>query len=109
MSFIGEIAHYHFKLPRDLNHDDEGATHFCAWLWQVLIACQCQSLHKDTGREMHVTGSYVERGSLLSLGKLREYRNNPFCTLPNNYCNMKIITVEAQKLCHDGVTFRNVI
>lgn len=35
----------------------------------------------------------VEKKDHLSAGFAGE--NNPFCTLPNNYSNMKIITMEA--------------
>lgn len=83
-------------------HYNQGEMHFCAG--DLLIARQCQSLHEDIEADcVWQAAATAERGSVRpswssqAVGK----GNNPFCTLSNNYSNMKIITVEAMQLYHE--------
>lgn len=48
--------------------------------------------HREGEHAWQVLGQ-VERGA--SLGSVYRRVNNLLCTLPNNYSNMKIITMEA--------------
>lgn len=90
-------------------HYNQGEMHFFAE--DLLIAWQCQSLHEDVeaDRMWQVFLFFCiraererERTGCGRQSKQPEKKgNNPFCTLSNNYSNMKIITVEATRLYHE--------
>lgn len=72
--------------------------HFCAG--DLLIARQCQSLHEDIEAVcVRQALAAAEREYIHRSG--RQKGTNPFCKLSNNYCNMKIIAVEAMQLFHE--------
>lgn len=86
-------------------HYNQSEMHFCAG--DLLIAWQCQSPHEDVeaDSEWQASGGPQLRermGAAVGATTSRGGKgNNPFCTLSNNYSNMKIITVEAMQLYHE--------
>ena len=83
-------------------HYNQAEMHFCAE--DLLIAWQCQSVHEDIEADCvwQAFGRSLREDQCSSRSSQAEGKgNNPFCTLSNNYSNMKIITVEAMQLYHE--------
>lgn len=83
------------------------------WAEDLLIAWQCQSPHEDVEESCLWQAFWSRSWERLSGGgwcnQAEGKGNNPFCTLSNNYSNMKIITVEAMQLYHETNMSNTVI